>query len=100
MCVKIKIKILMQLYYPFIDAAINNVFTRLCECACLNKKDVHDGDCASLLSACPTGATQAFALPDDIEVDIKNLLSVRVSHVVPLWSCAVTLTSTVEFSRV
>lgn len=68
---------------------------------------MHDGDCASLLSACPTGATQAFALPDDIEVDIKNLLSVRVSHVVPLWgktvplwSCAVTLTSTVEFSRV
>lgn len=37
---------------------------------------MHDSDCASLLSACPIGATQAFALPDDIEVDIKNLLSV------------------------
>lgn len=93
----------MQLYYPFIDqyfywnllkyqtegakkknAAINNAFTRLCECACLNKKDVHDGDCASLLSACPTGAAQAFALPDDIEVDIKNLLSVCVSPSVVL----------------
>lgn len=44
-----------------------------------------------------------FALPDDTEVDIKNLLLVCVSHVVPLrektvtlWSRAVTLTCAVE----